>query len=99
MAAGHVGDLLESVQLLGVEAQYVLSFKYLGGGVDSSVSSEVEVNARISKAKGRFARMQHCWSACKLPVAHQMQCFQGYVLPVLLFGGETWLSPNLRLTG
>ena len=90
MAVGHVGDPLEGVQLSGGVAQYVSSFKYLGGIVGTSATSEAEVTARISKAKGRFAQMQCLWSARKLPVALKMQCFRGYVLPVLPFGGETW---------
>jgi hypothetical protein len=90
MAVSHTGEPLQSVQLSDGEAQYVSSFKYLGGIVDSSATWEAEVTARISKAKGRFAQMQRVWSARRLPVALKMQCFRAYVLPVLLFGAETW---------
>jgi hypothetical protein len=57
MAVCHVGDPLEAVQLSGGVAQYVSSFKYLGCIVDTSATSEAEVNARISKARSRFAQM------------------------------------------
>ena len=92
MTVGHVGDLLEIVQLSGGVAQYVSSFKYLGGIVDTS---EADVNARISKAKGRFAQMQ----MQRLRSARKMQCFWGYVLPVLLFGGETWALKQSQVDG
>lgn len=91
MAVCHDGaEPLEAVQLSGGEAQYVSSFKYLGGVVDPSATWEAEINARISKAKGRFAQMQRVWHLRKLKVELKMQCFRAYVLPVLLFGSETW---------
>lgn len=90
LAVCHDGEPLESVQLPGGEAQYVPSFKYLGGLVDTSATCEAEVNARISKAKGRFAQMQRVWRVRRLSVALKMRCFRAYVLPVLLFGSETW---------
>ena len=42
--------------------------------------------------KGRFAEMQRvaAWHLRKLKVEMKMQCFRAYVLPVLLFGSETW---------
>lgn len=90
LAVSHAGEPLESVQLSGGEAHYVASFKYLGGVVDTSASWEAEVTARISKAKGRFAAMQRLWCAHSLSVKLKMRCFRAYVLPVLLFGSETW---------
>jgi hypothetical protein len=90
MAVRHDGEPLEGVQLSGGEAQYVDSFKYLGGVVDTTATCGAEVNARISKAKGRFAQMHKVWSLRKMSVALKMQCFRAYVLPVLLFGSETW---------
>jgi hypothetical protein len=86
----HTGEPPEGVQLSDGEAQNVSSFKYLGGIVDSSTTWEAEVTARISKAKGRFAQMQRVWSARRPSVARMMQCFRAYVMPVLLFGSETW---------
>jgi len=91
MAVCHDGaEPLEAVQLPGGEAQYVSSFKYLGGVVEPNATWEVEINACISKAKGRFAEMQRVWHLRKLKVELRMQCFRAYVLPVLLFGIETW---------
>jgi exonuclease III len=90
MAVCHDGQPLESVQLSDGEACYVPSFKYLGGVVDTSANWEAEVTARISKARGRFAEMQRVWGARSLSVKLKMQCFRAYVLPVLLFGSETW---------
>jgi hypothetical protein len=74
------------VQLSGSEAQYVSSFKYLGGVVDTSASWEAEITARISKSRGTFAKMQCVWDARRMGVKLKMQCFRAYVLPVLLFG-------------
>ena len=90
MAICHDGDALDSVQLSGGEARYVSTFKYLGGIVDTSATCAAEVDARITKAKVRFAEMQRVWGLRKLRVGLKMQCFRAYVLPVLLFGSETW---------
>jgi hypothetical protein len=90
MAVCHHVQPLESVQLSGGEARYVPSFKYLGGVVDTSASWAAEVTARISKARGRFAEMQRLWGTRSLSVKLKMQCICAYVLPVLLFGSETW---------
>jgi hypothetical protein len=85
---------LEAVQLSGGEAQYVSSFKYLGVVVDPSATWEAEIDVRImlmiSKAKGKFAEMQRVWQLRKLKVELKMKCFRAYVLPVLLFGSQTW---------
>jgi hypothetical protein len=96
LAVCHDGEPLESVQLSGGEAQYVPSFKYLGGLVDTSATCEAEVNARITKAKGRFAQMQRVWRVRRLSVALKMQCFRAYVVPVLLFGSESWALTALQ---
>jgi hypothetical protein len=90
MAFGHDGQPLGSVQLSGGEAHYVSSFKYLGGVVDTSASWEAEITARISKSRGTFAKMQRVWGTRSMSVKLKMQCFRAYVLPVLLFGCETW---------
>ena len=68
--------------------------------VDTSTTCEAEVTARISKAKGRFAQMQWVWHTRRLPVDLKMRCFRAYVLPVLLFGSETWaLTQKQSLAG
>jgi hypothetical protein len=90
MAIGHDGEPLDGVQLSGDEARYVDSFKYLGGVVDTSASWDKEAQARISKARGRFAEMQRVWDMRKLKVSLKMKCYSAYVLPILLFGSEAW---------
>jgi hypothetical protein len=34
--------------------------------------------------------MQRVWGTRSLSAKLKMQCFRAYVLPVLLFGSETW---------
>lgn len=90
MAIGHEGVLPDGVQLSGGEASYVSSFKYLGGVVDTSASWDMEIQARITKARGRFAEMRRLWGTRRLNVSLKMQCYNAYVLPILLFGCESW---------
>jgi hypothetical protein len=84
------GSLLQGVQLSGGVANYLLSFKYLGGIVDTTATCDAAVNARISKAKGRFAQMQRLWGMKNMSVSVKMRCYNAYVLPVLMFANESW---------
>jgi hypothetical protein len=90
MAIGHEGELPDSVQLSGGDAHYVSSFKYLGGVVDTTATWDKENHLRITKARGRFAEMQRLWCICKLKVSLKMKCYSAYVLPILMFGSESW---------
>ncbi len=90
MAIGHDGELPDSVQLSGGNARYVSAFKYLGGVVDTTATWDKEIHLRITKARGRFAEMQRLWCMRKLKVSLKMKCYSAYVLPILMFGSESW---------
>jgi hypothetical protein len=90
MAIGHDGELPDSVQLSGGDARYVSAFKYLGGVVDTTATWDKEIHLRITKARGRFAEMQRLWCIRKLKVSLKMKCYSAYVLPILMFGSESW---------
>jgi hypothetical protein len=51
---------------------------------------DAEVSARISKAKGRFSQMQRLWGMKNMSLIVKMQCYNAYVLHVLIFASETW---------
>jgi hypothetical protein len=88
-AAVALAPVRAPVQLLGGAAEYVSSFKYLGGIVDATGTCDAEAAARARAAKGRFAQMQRVWNVQRMPLGLRMQCYNAYVLPVLLFGAET----------
>lgn len=90
LAPSSTGPPPQGVQLSGGVANYVSSFKYLGGIVDTTATCDAEVCARISKAKGRFAQMQRLWGMKNMSVSVKMRCYNAYVLPVIMFASETW---------
>ncbi|KAF6254811.1 hypothetical protein COO60DRAFT_281985 [Scenedesmus sp. NREL 46B-D3] len=65
-------DSIKLIQLSGGVANYVSSFKYLGGIVDTTATCDAEVYARVSKAKGRFAQMQRLWGMKNMSVSVKM---------------------------
>jgi len=97
LAIGHTGPTPDGVQLSGGDAHYVDSFKYLGSVVDTSGTWDSEFKARITKARARFAEMQRVWGLRKLKVHLKMQCYNAYVLPILLFGSKCW-APTVKHT-
>jgi hypothetical protein len=89
--------LSHGVQLSGGIAKYVDVFKYLGGIVSTACDCALEVRARIGKALGRFAQMKQLWGMRRMPVTTKMRCYSAYVLPILLFGCETWALTQQQL--
>ena len=89
--------LPEGVQLSGGTAKYVSVFKYLGGLVNTSATCEQEVNARIGKTWGRFSEMKKLWGIKRMSIHVKLKLYNAYVLPVLLFGSETWALTDKQL--
>jgi hypothetical protein len=65
-------------------------FKYLGGLVNTTATCEQEVNARIGKTWGRFNQMKKLWGIKSMNTDIKMRVYNAFVLPILLFGSETW---------
>ena len=89
--------LPQGVQLSGGIAKYVDVFKYLGGIVSTACDCALEVRARCGKALGRFAQMKQLWGMRRMQVTTKMKCYNAYVLPILLFGCETWALTQQQL--
>jgi hypothetical protein len=49
-----------------------------------------DVNLRIQKARGVFARMSNIWRANYLSIKTKLRIFNACVKSVLLYGCETW---------
>ncbi len=85
------------VMLSGGLAKYVSVFKYLGGMVSTACDCDLEVRARVGKACGRFSQMQQLWGMKRMSVSTKMRCYNAYILPILLFGSETWVVTQQQL--
>ncbi|VDP57156.1 unnamed protein product [Schistosoma mattheei] len=89
------GNLLkydtENVNLItldGKALEGVESFTYLGCIVEKGVS-DVNVNARISKARGSFLQSKHIPNSKQLSTNIKVTIFSANVKRVLLYGAET----------
>jgi len=73
-------------------------FTYLGSDIHVSAGCEPEGNRRLDQASGVVDSLDHgVWSCRYLCGRTQVQVFRSLVLPVLLYGCETWtLTRDLR---
>jgi hypothetical protein len=68
----------------------VENFTYLGSNVSIDGGAAKDVNLRIQKARGVFARMNNIWRANCLSTKTKFRIFNACVKSVLLYGCETW---------
>ena len=78
------------VEIHGKEIEEVEVFTYLGSKVTADGDSEVEVQARLSKARYAFASLRTVWKAKQLSMQTKIRLFKSNVLSVLLYGAESW---------
>lgn len=79
-----------AVQISEGEVKQVSSFKYLGSLLDESGKLDRELSMRKGRALARFGQFERLWGAKHLSLATKVRCYKAYVLPILLFGSETW---------
>ena len=87
-----------SVPVCGEDVEVVERFIYLGSDIHVSASCESEVTRHLGRACGVIDSLDHgvwrCWYLCGRTKVH---VFRSLVLPVLLYGCETWtLTKDLR---
>ena len=89
-AAGGQQVARPGVPISEGEVKQVSWFKYLGSLLDESGKLERELAARKGRALARFKQFERLWGAKRLSLATKVRCYRAYVLPILLFGSETW---------
>ena len=95
---GSLEDALQSVPVCGGNVELVDRFTYLGSDVHFSAGCLQEVNRRIGKACGVMDSLDRSvWRSRYLSKRTKIRVFRSLVLPVLLYGCETWtLTGDLR---
>ena len=69
----------------------VESFTYLGCNIARDQKPDSEINTRLSKAAIAFNMLRHVmWSRKTVSIKSRLRVFRACVLPVLLYGSETW---------
>ena len=75
------------------------SFTYLGAKITSQHDSSTDINARIGKASGVFARLRKpLWSQGRISLRTKMRVFNVCVMSTALYSCETWtiLSNDMK---
>ena len=66
---------------------------YIGSTISNSLSIDVEVNSRITKAIAVMAKLnQRVWNNSSLTEKTRIHVFQACVLSTLLYGSESWAT-------
>ena len=83
-------NLLEKIE--------VKHFKYLGVFLTNEVSLDTEVDARVKKASMAFGCLNKLvWYQPAIKCSTKGRLFKAVILPVLLYGSESWLPLNHHL--
>mgnify|MGYP003487464324 FL=1 len=71
------------------------SFVYLGVLVSGSCTSSDETSRRLALAQSAFGQLRDNIWRSRLKEKTKIQLYGTYILPILLYGSETW-TPNQR---
>ncbi|EYB96255.1 hypothetical protein Y032_0152g2888 [Ancylostoma ceylanicum] len=80
------------VDLEGVQLEQVREFKYLVSLLeDKKIAATAEVNSRIGKDSTAFISLKwSVWKKNSISLTTKMRLLRTLVLPILLYGSETW---------
>ena len=90
----------DNLIVCGEEVECVESFNYLGILTHESGNSGPEIMRRLAIAGGAFSSFRNNVWDTRLALPTKVRLFNTYVLPVLLYGSETWTisaTDQLRL--
>ena len=91
----NLDDAIKSVSVGGNNVDCVHRFTYLGSDISDSASCDPEVNRRIGRACGVMDSLDKgVWRCRYLCRGTKIRVFRSLVLPVLLYGCETWTLNN-----
>ncbi|EYC02451.1 hypothetical protein Y032_0100g3310 [Ancylostoma ceylanicum] len=85
--------------LEGVQLEQVREVKCFGFLLEEKkVAATAEVNNRIGKASKAFASLKWCvWKKNGISLTTKMRLFRTLVMPIILYGSETWTLLKLDL--
>ena len=77
------------VTVEGERLEEVDSFIHLGSVIDKQGGADVDVAARIGKARVAFNMLKNIWASKEIRTQTKLRIFIANVKPVLLYGPET----------
>ena len=79
-----------NVTLNGEPLKQVNEFKYLGSIITANNSSATDIKRRLGLATGAFSKLDKIWKNKKVKLTTKIRLLDALVLPVALYGSETW---------
>ena len=74
----------------GEPLDHVEDFTYLGSLISKDNGAKKDIHARLSKARGAFARHQTIWKSRQYNVRTKIRLYNSNVKFVLMYGSECW---------
>jgi len=84
-------DQPDSLDIDGNSVETVTSFTYLGSVLESGLGSHKEILRRIALAGNVLNSLSSIWKQSRLSLQIKLRLFNSLVVPVLLYGSETWI--------
>ena len=78
------------ININGVPLDFVEDFVYLGSLISKDNGAKKDIQARLSKARGAFARLQPIWKSQQYQLRTKIQLYNSCVKSVLTYGSECW---------
>ena len=88
--AGMVPTTIDPPSVLGQNVEVVDSFVYLGCAIHNTGSSVPEITRRIAIARNCMKTLDRSIWRSSISLKTKIRLYNCYILPVLLYGAETW---------
>ena len=83
----NITDSQSNLEVGNEQIEIVEDFKYLGSKILSSMTDFLQ---RRGIAWSNFWRLQRVWQSNQLPLHLKLRLFDALIIPVLLYGSESW---------
>ena len=80
----------ERITVDGQDIGEVETFKNLGATICKEGAGMKDLKNRLSKARGAFLKFKRIWNSKSISKRTKLKLFKTVVVPVLLYGCETW---------
>ena len=98
--AQFIGDASDPPTVVAVcnnQVDVVDSFVYLGSLTHNTGSSEPEIRRRIEIARSKMSELNRNIWRSSISLRTKLRLYRVYILPVLLYGCETWTTTHAML--
>ena len=79
-----------NIKLKGKSVKQVSECKYLSSIIKTKNDSATDIKRRLGLANGAFGKLDKIWKNKKVKLATKIRLLDALVLPVALYGSETW---------